>query len=54
MKHARPDASYPNYKHERKPVSNLKSIDSVGFEQKLTKFIEILALKDKFFTGKKS
>ena len=47
MKHARTDANYPiltkwvKLKHEKKPVSNLKSIESVRFEQTYTKFIEI-------------
>ena len=27
--------------HEKKPVSNLKSVQSVGFEQTYTEFIEI-------------
>ena len=31
----------PQKKHEKKPVSNLKSIESVGYEQTFTKFIEI-------------
>ena len=47
MKHARNDANYPiltkrvKLQHEKKPVSNLKSIESVGFEQTFTKFTEI-------------
>ena len=47
MKHARTEANYliltkrVKLKHEKKPVSNLKSIVSVGFEQTFTKFIEI-------------
>ena len=30
--------------HEKKPVSNLKSVRIVGFEQTPTKFIEIFVL----------
>ena len=47
MEHARTDANYPiltkrvKLKHEKKLVSNLKSIESVSFEQTYTKFIEI-------------
>ena len=47
MKHARTDANYPiltkrpKLQYEKKPVPNLKSIESGGFEQKFTKFIEI-------------
>ena len=47
MKHTRIDTDYPiltkrvKLQHEKKPVLNLKSIESVGFEQTLTKFIEI-------------
>ena len=33
---------------EKKPVSNLKSMQSVGFEQTSTKFIEIFILYKKF------
>ena len=49
MKHARADANYliltkqVKLKHEKKPLSNLKSIVSVGFEQTFTKLIEIFA-----------
>ena len=56
MKHARTDVNYPiltkqtKLYHEKKPVSNLKSIASVGFEQTFTKFIEIfLFCKNNFF-----
>ena len=41
MKHARTDANYPiltkrvKLQHEKKPLLNLKSIESVGFEQTL-------------------
>ena len=47
MKTARADANYPiltnrvTLQHENKPVLNLKSIESVGFEQTFTRFIEI-------------
>ena len=47
MKHTRIDTDYPiltkrvKLQHEKKPVLNLKSIESVGFEQTLTKFTEI-------------
>ena len=46
MTHARTDANYAiltkrvNLQHEKKPVSNLLSIQSVGFEQTFMKFIE--------------
>ena len=32
---------YVKVQHEKKPVSNLKSMEIVGFEQTSTKFIEI-------------
>ena len=47
MKQTRADADFPiltkqvKLQHEKKPVLNLKSIESVGFEQTFTKFIEI-------------
>ena len=47
MKHARTDANYAiltkwlKLPHEKKPVLNLLSMQSVGFEQKFMKFIEI-------------
>ena len=47
MKQAKEDANYPiltkrvKLQHEKKPALNLKSIDSVGFEQIFMKFIEI-------------
>ena len=47
MKHARTDANYAiltkqvKLRHEKKPVSNLISMQSVGFEQTYMKFIEI-------------
>ena len=47
MKHAKIDTNYPiltkrvKLEHEKKLVLNLKSIESAGFEQTLTKFIEI-------------
>ena len=46
MKHARTDANYAiltklvKLQHEKKPVSNYKSMQSVGFEQTFAKFIE--------------
>ena len=52
MKHARADVNYPiltkrvKLQHEKKPVSNLKCIDSAGFEQTFTKFIEIFVLQE--------
>ena len=48
MKHARADANYAiltkrvKLQHERKPVSNLLSMQSVRFEQTFMKFTEIL------------
>ena len=47
MKHARTDTNYPiliklvKRQQQKTPVLNLKSIESVGFEQTFTKFIEI-------------
>ena len=47
MKHARTDANYPiltkriELQHDKKPVLNLKSIESIGFDQIFKKFIEI-------------
>ena len=32
---------YVKVQHEKKPVSNLKSMEIVGFEQTSTKFIKI-------------
>ena len=58
MKYARADVHYPiltkrpKPQHEKKPVSNLKSIESVGFEQKFTKFIENFVPQE-FLYGKK-
>ena len=52
MKHARTDANYAmltkwvNLQHEKKPVSNLISMQSVGFEQTLMKFTEIFILQE--------
>ena len=59
MKQARADANYPiltkqvKLQHEKKLVSNLKSIESVGFEQTFTKFIEVFVLQKYSFCGKK-
>ena len=50
MKHARTDTNYAiltkrvKLQHEKKPVSNLKSMPIVGFEQTSKKFIEIFYL----------
>ena len=47
MKHVRPDVNHAiltkwvKLQHEKKPVSNLLSMQSVGFEQTFIKFIEI-------------
>ena len=47
MKHAKTDVNYViltkqvKLQHEKKPVSNLLSMQSVGFEQIFMKFIEI-------------
>ena len=60
MKHARTDANHPiltnwvKLQHEKKAVSNLKSIESVGFEQTFAKFIEIFVLQEQFLYGKKN
>ena len=43
-KYASPGTNYAiltKVKHEKKPVSNLKSMQNVGFEQTYTKFIEV-------------
>ena len=47
MKHVRSDTNYPKLtkrirlQHEKKPVLNLKSVESVGFEQTFPNFFEI-------------
>ena len=52
MKHLRTDANYAiltkwvKLKHEKKPVSNLLSMQSVGFKQTFMKFIEIFVLQE--------
>ena len=52
MKDATKDASYViltkwvKLQHEKKPVSNLKSIQNVGFQETCTKFIEIYVLQE--------
>ena len=52
MKHARGDVNYAmltkqvKLQHEKKHVSNLKYIHSVGFEQTFTKFSEIFIPKE--------
>ena len=49
MKHARADANYAILtKRENKPVSNLVSVQSVGFEQIFRKFIEIFVPQELF------
>ena len=50
MKHAITGTNNPiltkrvKLQHEKKPVSNFKSMQFVGFEQTSTKFIEIFVL----------
>ena len=52
MKHARADANYAiltkrvKLQHEKKPVINLISMQSVGFEQTFMKFTEIMILQE--------
>ena len=52
MKHARTDAYYAiltkwvKLQHEKKPLSNLLSMQSVGIEQTFLKFIEIFVLQE--------
>ena len=59
MKHARTDTNYPiltegnELQHEKKPALNLKSIDSVGFHQTFTKFVEIFVPQKQFLYEKK-
>ena len=60
MKHETIDANYAiltrqvKPQHEKKPVSNLLSMQSVGFGQTCIKLIEtFLFCKNSFFTGKK-
>ena len=49
MKHVRTDANYAiltkrvKLQHEKKPVSNLLSMQSVGFQQTFMKFLEFFA-----------
>ena len=60
MKHAKPYANYAiltkrvKLQHEKKPVSNLKSMQRVDFEQTFTKFIEIFVQQEKFLYRKKT
>ena len=60
MKHARTDANYPilikrvKLRHEKKPVSNFKSMKSVGFDQTFMEFIEIFILQEQFLYRKKT
>ena len=52
MKHARTDANYAiltkhvKLQHEKKPVSNLLSMQSVGLEETFIKCIEIFILQE--------
>ena len=52
MKHSRTDVNYAiitkwtKQQHEKKPVLNLLSMQSVGFEQTFMKFIEIFILQE--------
>ena len=52
MTHARTDANYATLtkrvelQHEKKPVMNLISMQSVGFEQTFMKFTEIMILQE--------
>ena len=58
MKHARTDANYAiltkrvKLQHEKKPVSNLKCMHSVAFEQTFMKFIEIFVLQEFLYRKK--
>ena len=60
MRNERADANYAiltnraKLHFEKKPVSNLLSMQSVGFEQTFMKSIEIFVCKNNFFTGKKT
>ena len=60
MKHVKTDANYAiltkwvKLQHEKKPVTNLLIIQSVGVEQTFMKFIEILVPQNNLFTGKKT
>ena len=52
MKHTRTDVNYAiltkqvKQQHEKKPVSNLKCMQKVGFKQTFTKFSEIFIPKE--------
>ena len=52
MEQARADANYAiltkraKLQHEKKPVSNLISMQSVGFERTFIKFTEIFVLQE--------
>ena len=60
MKHTRTDTNYAiltkriKLQHEKKPKSNLKSMQSVGFQQTSTKFRRFSFCKNIFFIGKKN
>ena len=59
MMHALIDANYSiltkrvKLQHEKKPVSNLLSMQSVGIEQNLIQFTEIFVLQKQFLHRKK-
>ena len=60
MKHATIDANYAILtkrvilQHEKKPASNLLSMQSVGFELTFMKFIEIFVPQEQFLYRKKN
>ena len=60
MKHTRTDTNYAiltkriKLQHEKKPKSNLKSMQSVGFQQTSAKFRRFSFCKNIFFIGKKT
>ena len=60
MKHTRADVNYAILtkqviqQHEKKPASNLKCMQKVGFEQTFTKFSEIFIPKEQFLYRKKT
>ena len=58
MKRTKTDANYAiltkqvKLQHEKKPVSNLKCMHSVAFEQTFMKFIEIFVLQEFLYRKK--
>ena len=58
MKHVRSDTNYPiltkriRLQHEKKPVLNSKSVESVGFEQTFPNFLRFSFRKINVFTSK--